>query len=285
MAVYGYLRVSTDEQDSNSQKQGVEKFARERGLKIDAYVTDDGVSGAKDPSKRKLGGLLKKLGTGDIVIASEISRLGRDLFMIMDILHLCMKKGVKVLTVKDGYELGDNIQSKVLAFAFGLAAEIERQLIRQRTAEGLKLRKQMGVLIGRPPRVNSRQKSSLTKEPRVLSLFQGGLPIRQIAKVVKIDRGTVARILARHGLSTANIKIGKKTHVSEIEGIDHDQIESLILNGCTLPDIHRIIGGNYDYTVIYEYVANDTELNILYRKNAQKKLLRDYIKNQNRENE
>ena len=148
--IYGYLRVSSDEQDVNSQKQGVDGFASEKGWSIDKYITDEGVSGGKDPDKRKLGPLLKIIQRGDVIICSEISRLGRDLYMVMDILHFCMEQGCIIYTVKDKFILGDDIQSKVLAFAFGLSAEIERQMIRQRTKEGLKLRVKMGVLVGRP---------------------------------------------------------------------------------------------------------------------------------------
>ena len=129
--VYGYLRVSSDQQDVNSQKQGVDKFAVDHGWKINKYISDEGVSGGKDPDKRKLGPLLKALKKDDIVICSEISRLGRDLYMVMDILHFCMERGCIIYTVKDRFVLGEDLQSKVLAFAFGLAAEIERQMIRQ----------------------------------------------------------------------------------------------------------------------------------------------------------
>ena len=156
--IYGYLRVSTDEQDINSQRQGVNAFAEKNGWSIEKYITDEGVSGGKDPSKRNLGGLLNSLQKGDIVIASEISRLGRDLYMVMDILHFCMEREVVIYTVKDKFTLGKDIQSKVLAFAFGLAAEIERQMIQQRTREGLKLRMKMGILLGRPLSANTELK-------------------------------------------------------------------------------------------------------------------------------
>ncbi len=131
--IYAYLRVSTDDQDTTNQRMGVEAKARALGLAIDKYIIDDGISGTKEPEKRALGGLLRKIKQDDIIICSELSRLGRKLFMIMGILEHCMKVGAKVYTVKDNYELGDNIQSKVLAFAFALSAEIERDLISQRT--------------------------------------------------------------------------------------------------------------------------------------------------------
>ena len=137
MAVYAYLRVSTGKQDSDNQKKGVEELAKRLGLKIDKYIDDENVSGTKEPEKRELGKLMKKLKPGDVLLAGEISRLGRSLFMVMRILEYCMNHDVKVYTAKDGYELGDNIQSKVLAFAFGLAAEIEREMISRRTKEAL----------------------------------------------------------------------------------------------------------------------------------------------------
>lgn len=120
------------------------------GIQIDKYITDAGISGMCEPEQRALGGCLKQLRSGDIVICSELSRLGRKLFMIMRILEYCMKVGAKLYTVKEGYELGDNIQSKVLAFAFGLAAEIERNLISQRTKEVLEAIKAAGIILGSP---------------------------------------------------------------------------------------------------------------------------------------
>lgn len=149
MTVYGYLRVSTDKQDCNNQKIGVEELARARGLPIESWIIDDGVSGIKEPEKRKLGKLLKRIKSGDVIICSELSRLGRRLFMVISILEHCMKIGAKVLTVKDGYELGDNVQSKMLAFAFGLVAELEREMISKRTKEALAAKKARGEKLGR----------------------------------------------------------------------------------------------------------------------------------------
>ena len=129
MTVYGYLRVSTDKQDCENQKIGVEELAKKQGVPIESWIIDDGVSGIKEPEKRKLGKLLKRIKSGDVIICSELSRLGRRLFMVISILEHCMKIGAKVLTVKDGYELGDNVQSRILAFAFGLVAELEREMM------------------------------------------------------------------------------------------------------------------------------------------------------------
>jgi DNA invertase Pin-like site-specific DNA recombinase len=195
--IYGYLRVSTDEQDSNNQKLGVCKKAESLGLSVDDWIIDDGISGTKEPEKRLLGKLMKKLQKGDVIITSELSRLGRKLFMIMRILEFCMLHDVKVYTVKDGYELGDNIQSKVLAFAFGIAAEIERDMISQRTKEALARKRLEGVILGRPKgRRTSPDKLKLSSKTVLINaLLNEGVSQRKIAKICKVDRNTLARFL------------------------------------------------------------------------------------------
>ncbi|MCQ2599151.1 MAG: recombinase family protein [Alphaproteobacteria bacterium] len=147
--IYGYIRVSTDKQDCENQKIGIETRAAALGVHIDMYIEDAGISGTREPEQRALGGVLRHLKSGDIIICSELSRLGRKLFMIMRILEYCMNVGAKLYTVKEGYELGDNIQSKVLAFAFGLSAEIERNLICQRTKDALATKRAAGQKLGR----------------------------------------------------------------------------------------------------------------------------------------
>lgn len=195
MTVFGYLRVSTDEQDAQNQKVGVLNLAKSQNLQIDEWIEDDGVSGTKEPEKRKLGLLLKKIKKDDVILASELSRLGRKLFMIMRILEHCMNVGAKVLTVKDGYELGDNIQSKVLAFAFGIAAEIERDMISMRTKEALARKRNEGVILGRPKgRKSSYYKLDKDKE-QITNLFFAGYSKSAIARELGVHRITVANYL------------------------------------------------------------------------------------------
>lgn len=193
--VYGYIRVSTDRQDCANQKIGIENKAKVLGLVIDKYIEDDGISGCKEPEKRALGGLLRKINPGDVIICSELSRLGRKLFMIMRILEHCMQVGAKVYTVKDNYELGDNIQSKVMAFAFGLSAEIERDLISQRTKEALARKKAMGIKLGRPFGCRNKKRKLDGKDKDIARLLNMGLPKYKIAKILKISPRTLNRTL------------------------------------------------------------------------------------------
>ena len=122
---YGYIRVSSDKQTVENQRFEIENFAKQNNFKIDGWI-EETISGTKNYDKRELGKLLNKVKKDDLIICAELSRLGRNLFMIMEILNICMTKECKVWTIKDNYRLGEDIQSKVLAFAFGLSAEIER---------------------------------------------------------------------------------------------------------------------------------------------------------------
>lgn len=191
MTVYGYLRVSTDKQECDNQKIGVEALARKLGLPIESWIIDNGVFGTKEPQKRKLGKLLRKIKTGDIIICSELSRLGRKLFMVISILEHCMKIGAKVLTAKEGYELGDNVQSKVLAFAFGLVAELEREMISKRTKEALQRRKANGKRLGRPFGSRNKKHALDGKENKIAELLNQGLSVVQVAQQLKVSSVTL----------------------------------------------------------------------------------------------
>lgn len=133
----------------------------------------------------------------DLIICAELSRLVRNLFMIMEILNICMTKECKVWTIKDNYRLGEDIQSKVLAFAFGLSAEIERNLISQRTKEALARKKAEGVILGRPKgRKNAPDRYKLSgKETLITELLKQGVSKRKVAKICKVDRNTLARYM------------------------------------------------------------------------------------------
>lgn len=193
--IYGYIRVSTDKQDCENQKIGIEQKAKRLGLTIEKYIEDSGVSGIKEPDKRALGGCLKNLQKGDIIFCSELSRLGRKLFMIMRILEHCMNVGAKLYTVKDNYELGDNIQSKVLAFAFGLSAEIERDLISLRTKEALARLKAQGKTIGRKKGSKNKTNKLDGKEEKIKKMLKQKKSKAHIAKAVGVTAPTLNKFL------------------------------------------------------------------------------------------
>ena len=192
--IYGYVRVSTDKQSLQNQEFEINNFCQMQQIKIDKWIAEM-ISGTKDFEKRKLGILLKKLKKDDILICSEISRLGRNLLQVMTILNFCMQKEIQVWTIKDNYRLGADIQSKVLAFAFSLSAEIERNLISQRTKEALSRIKANGRKLGR--QFGSRNKKHIFdgKEKDILKLINKGLPKKQIAKLMRVSIFTLYQFL------------------------------------------------------------------------------------------
>ena len=196
---YGYIRVSSDKQTVENQRFEIEIFCKKNNLTVDGWI-EETISGMKNYSKRQLGKLLKKVKKNDLIICTELSRLGRTLFMIMDILNICMNKECKVWTIKDGYRLGEDIQSKVLAFAFGLSAEIERNLISQRTKEALARKKAEGVKLGRPKGSLSSHVKLTGKEKFIINLFKHNVSKRQIAKKCKVNKATVYRFIKTQNL-------------------------------------------------------------------------------------
>lgn len=192
--VYGYIRVSSDKQTVENQRFEILNFCEKEGMTVDGWI-EETVSGTKSYDKRELGNLLNKVNKDDLIICSELSRLGRNLFMIMEILNQCMDKECRVWTIKDSYRLGDDIQSKVLAFAFGLSAEIERNLISQRTKEALARKKAEGVVLGRPKGRKSDRVKLSGKEEIIKDLREHGVTITEIAKIYKVNRNTVSSFI------------------------------------------------------------------------------------------
>lgn len=194
--IYGYIRVSSDKQTVENQRFEINNFCEHNQLVIDGWI-EETISGTKSYNKRELGKLLKRVQKDDLIICAELSRLGRNLFMIMEILNICMSKECRVWTIKDNYRLGEDIQSKVLAFAFGLSAEIERNLVSQRTKEALARKKAEGVILGRPiGRKTDESKYKLyPKKNLILELLKAGVSRRKIAQICKVDRNTLCRFI------------------------------------------------------------------------------------------
>lgn len=188
--IYGYIRVSTDKQTTENQHFEIKNFAKAKNLPIGEWI-EETISATKKLEDRKFGGLLKRMSAGDILIVTELSRLGRNLMQIMSILNKCMENNIQVFTIKENYELGNNINSKVLAFAFGLSAEIERNLISQRTKEALARRRAEGVILGRPKGSKSKIKKLTGKEEEIKGLLEKHISKSAIGRILGVHRLTV----------------------------------------------------------------------------------------------
>ena len=192
--IYGYIRVSTDKQTVENQRFEIERFCEKENMIVDHWI-EETISGVKEPEKRRLGTILNKMEKDDILVCSELSRLGRSLLMIMSILNQCLKNEVQVWTIKDNYRLGSDINSKVLAFAFSLSAEIERNLISQRTREALARRRAEGVVLGRPRGRKSSRVKLTGREDEIMDLLARGWSKSRIARHMKVHRITLSNFI------------------------------------------------------------------------------------------
>ena len=192
--IYGYTRVSTDQQNTENQKHEIQTFAENNKITINRWVNEV-ISSRKSLKERQLGKLLKHLKKGDILIASELSRLGRNLLEVMGILQRCLEKDCQIWTLKENYKLGADIQSKVLAFAFSLAAEIERQLISQRTKESLKRIKNEGKKLGRPFGFNYQKLDA--KKGKIQELLDKQVSKAEIARLLNCSWLTLHRYIQK----------------------------------------------------------------------------------------
>lgn len=192
--VYAYIRVSTAEQSYSSQEFEIRNWASKEGLAIDKWISES-VSGTVDPGRRKLGKTIKRMKPDDMLICTEISRLGRNMLMIMSILNDCAGRSIRIHTIKDNFDLDNNLNSKIIAFAFALAAEIERNLISQRTREALSDLKAAGVKLGRP-RGSCKKKEEVVKDiAEIRQRLACGESFPAIAKGYGIHRNTLVRYI------------------------------------------------------------------------------------------
>lgn len=196
MSNIGYIRVSSQKQTTEHQRYEIEQFIQKQGITINKWV-EETISSRKSLNKRKLGEVLDNLKNGDILIACEISRLGRSLLEVMRILENCLNKGCEVWTIKENYRLGNDIQSKVMAFAFGLSAEIERNLISQRTKSSLESVRASGKKLGRPFEAQSKKLKLSKNTKKVRDLLDKGVSKSQIARVMGVHKITLRRFIKR----------------------------------------------------------------------------------------
>jgi DNA invertase Pin-like site-specific DNA recombinase len=200
---YAYVRVSTDKQSIENQQFEILKFADQKTIQIHQWI-EETISGTKSFRDRSLGQLVSTLTSSDTLIVTELSRLGRSVMEVMSILNALMNKKVKVISIKEGYELGDTIDSKILAFAFSLSADIERKMISSRTKEALARKKQEGRTLGRPKGSLSKETKLTGKDQDIKALLQKRIPLSSIARIMGVHRLTVKSYIESRYLGPSN---------------------------------------------------------------------------------
>ncbi len=200
MSVIAYIRKSTDKQSFEHQEYEIEQYAEKHNLKIDRWV-EESISSRKELKKRQLGKLLEELQDGDILIATEISRLGRSLLEVMGILQTCLEKNCQVWTIKESYNLKNDLQSQLLAVVFSIGVSIERSLLSQRTKTALDAKKAAGVKLGRPFGAESKKLKLSKNTKRIRDLLDKKVPKAQIARIMGVQKITLRRFIKRMGWS------------------------------------------------------------------------------------
>lgn len=195
--VIAYLRISTGKQHIANQQDEIMRFALSKDLEIHKWVTEV-VSGKKAKKEHKLGKTLRRLKQGDILIVTELSRLSRTLTEIMSIVGECLERKITIYSTKDGYAFDDSINSKVLCFAFGLVAEIERNLISMRTKEALALRRAEGIQLGRRKGSCTKLQILIDNRNDVIKKLKYGQSIIRICRDYGVSRDTFNKFRNRY---------------------------------------------------------------------------------------
>ncbi len=192
-----YLRVSTAEQDLDKNKFDILQLANEKGVGQVHWV-EETASGRISWHKRDLAGILDTAQRGDILIVSELSRLGRSMLECMEILSIATQKALKVFAVKGNWQLDNSIQSKIVAIAFSMAAEIERDVISQRTKEALAAKRKAGVRLGRPQGIGKSKLDPFREE--IVALLANGSTQKFVALRYHTSEANVSRWMKKHAM-------------------------------------------------------------------------------------
>lgn len=197
--VYAYLRVSTDKQQLENQRHEIDVFVKKQNITIDVWVKES-ISGVFEKEIRSLGNIIDILKTGDTLIVSEVSRLSRKMMEIMEIMNICLKRDVNVYCIKENFVLKNDINSKILLFAFGLSAEVEKNFISQRTKEALAMRKAKGVVLGRPKGSSAEYKRFLKHKEEIIVMLERNVSKKEIAARLKVSRPTLYKFIRSIGI-------------------------------------------------------------------------------------
>ena len=205
--IYGYCRCSMEKkQTCSNQHFAIQEYAKRHGFKIDKWV-EENISSRKPLSKRELGVLMSRVTPGTVIVITEVSRLARNLYELAGILQDAINKGVEIISIKENYTFKNDLQSKIMAYTFGLAAEIERDLISTRIRMSLDKLKEQNVKLGRPLGAESKCLKLAKNRKKIKELMDKGLSQAKIAKILGVHPTTMCRYLKRVEVSTNQILI------------------------------------------------------------------------------
>lgn len=220
--IAAYLRVSTLKQHTVNQREEIVRYAHERGLDVDRWI-EESASGNRRYTERLLGSELELLQRGDTLIVTELSRLSRSLTEIMAILGRCLEKGITLYSTKDGYAFDSGINSKVLCFAFGLAAELERRLISLRTREALALRKSQGKTLGRRAGYEPKLVLLARNRQHIAARLRRGESLRSLCRKYGVSASTFDKFRRRYPSIERAVQAARKRRQA-VNAVPHGRV-------------------------------------------------------------
>ena len=181
--IYGYVRVSTPEQSVDSQKNAISRYCVDQKLMVDEWIEIE-MSSRKSTAMRRIDELLDKSLPNDVIIVSELSRLGRSIKETLNTIEtIIQEKQTRLILIKQNLDLNPgekhNVTNKILITVFSMLAELERDFISERTKEGLRARVAKGIKLGKPKGIIQASMYDKDKE-KILHLYQLGVPIQKI---------------------------------------------------------------------------------------------------------
>ena len=207
MTIYCYLRISTTDQNFERQQLRFKDFTSQKGFeKTNLVWIRETVSGKRDWKERKLAHIINHAQAGDVFITDEISRIGRTSLEVQTVLYELLKKKIAVHIIEQGFEFNDDLTSQVYAFAFSIAAQIERELISSRTKAGLKATRAKGTVLGRPVGSKSKQRKLDQYEKEIREMTENRVSISAIARTLKCSRQTL-RTWIKENLETKSASV------------------------------------------------------------------------------
>lgn len=194
MTCIAYIRVSSDKQTCENQHFTIQEYAKSHHIDINIWI-EETISSRKPLEKRELGILLKSMSKGSCLIITEISRLARNLYELAGILQYAIKKDIIILSIKENYSFKNDIQSKIMAYTFGLAAEIERDLISTRTKMSLDKLKKQNIKLGRPLGPAHESLKLFKNQKKIKELLNKGISQAKISQKLRVHPSTMCRFL------------------------------------------------------------------------------------------
>lgn len=196
MKIIAYIRISTNKQDEASQREIVAQWCSQNGRTITGYATDQ-ASGALPWQQRALSFALNDSSAGDTIVVSEISRIARSTVGVLTFLQAAAAKQVSVVAIRSGITLDGSTASKIVVTVLAMAAEIERDLLRDRTKAALDARKARGLPVGRQVGATGRSNKLDGRQQEVSTLLAAKVSKCAIARVLSVSRGTLDAFLAK----------------------------------------------------------------------------------------